>query len=94
MKSAYELAMERLEKDGPTVKISDAQREEIAAVDEKFRAKIAEKELFLDDLIAKAASVGNYGELGELETQKSREISRLREECEEAKEKIRQSTNG
>ncbi len=94
MKSAYELAMEKLEQDGPSVKLTEDQKAEIGKVDDKFRAKIAEKELFLDDLIAKAASVGNYGELGELETQKTREISRLREECEEAKESVRKANSG
>ena len=39
MKSAYELAMERLEESEPSVKISDEQRDEIAAIDEKFKKK-------------------------------------------------------
>ena len=54
MKSAYELAMERLEESEPSVKISEEQRDEIAAIDDKFKAKVAEKELFLGDLIEKA----------------------------------------
>ena len=54
MKSAYELAMERLEKQSPSAKLTDKQRAEIAEIDKVFRAKIAEKELFLKDEITKA----------------------------------------
>jgi len=89
MKSAYELAMERLEESEPSVKISAEQRDEIAAVDDKFKAKIAEKELFLGDLIEKATLEGRYSELPELEEQRAREIRRLKEQCEEEKEKVR-----
>lgn len=91
MKSAYELAMEKLEDSAPAVKLTDEQRAELAAVDEKFQAKIAEKEVFLTDLIAKATASGNFEELAELETQKQREISKLEAQREEAKEKVRQS---
>jgi hypothetical protein len=48
MKSAYELAMERLEESEPEVKLTDEQKAELAAIDDKFKAKIAERELFLD----------------------------------------------
>ena len=41
MKSAYELAMERLQKSAPQVKLSDEQRAQIAEIDNKFEAKIA-----------------------------------------------------
>lgn len=90
MKSAYELAMERLEKSNPQKPLSDEQREEIHKIDEKFQSKIAEREVFLTDLIAKAAASDNYAELAELETQKTREIAALREECEAEKEKVRE----
>lgn len=93
MKSAYELAMERLAEEEPQVKLTDEQRAELAEVDTKFTAKIAEKELFLDGLIAKASASGNFQELAELETQKVREISRLNSDREEAKEKLRQASD-
>ncbi len=91
MKSAYELAMERLADEEPQVKLTDEQRAELAAIDEKFTAKIAEKEVFLSGLIAKATSTGNFEELAQLETQKSREISRLNSQREEEKEKVRKA---
>ena len=89
MKSAYELAMERLEKSAPVPSLSDAQKEQIADVDTRFKAKIAEKEVFLGGLIAKAQGAGNFSEIAELEEQLSREVRRLRDQCEHEKEKIR-----
>jgi len=89
MKSAYELAMERLEESEPEVKLTDEQKAELAAIDGKFKAKIAERELFLDDLIRKAEMEGSFVELPQLQEQKSREISALKDECEAAKETAR-----
>ncbi len=92
MKSAYELAMERLEESSPQAKVSDEKKAEIAAVDEKFRAKIAEREVFLADLLVKAQREGDYHEMAQLETQKAREIASLKSDCEAAKEKVREAS--
>src|SRR5689334_20143558 len=54
MKSAYELAMERLNKTSPTVKLTDEQKKEIGELESKCSAKIAERELFIKGEIAKA----------------------------------------
>jgi hypothetical protein len=89
MKSAYELAMERLEKASPTRQVSDSTKAAIAEIDSTFRAKIAEQELFLKEQIAKAASEGKYEDVQQLEQQLSREIRRLQEDCEAKKEKLR-----
>ena len=89
MKSAYELAMERLAKSGPVVSVTDEQRAEIGAIDDRFRAKIAERELFLNDLIGKAIGSGNYHEVPELKTQLAREIASLKADCEASKDKVR-----
>lgn len=89
MKSAYERAMERFGGDEPENKLSDEQKAELAEVTEKYKAKIAEKELFLGDLIRKASDTGNFGEIAELEEQRRREIAKLEKDREEEKEKIR-----
>lgn len=89
MKSAYELAMERLEKQSPSSKVSEQQKAEIAEIDSSYKAKIAEREVFLKDQIAKAQSAGKYDEIAELEQELAREIRRLNADCEEKKEKIR-----
>ena len=91
MKSAYELAMERLEKASPSLSLTEDQKKEIAEVDSVYRAKIAEKELFLKDQIRKAQVAGKFKEVELLEKQLSSETRRLQEECEVKKEKLRAS---
>ncbi len=91
MKSAYELAMERLEKKAPTVSLTNEQKEQIAEIDSSYRAKIAEKELFLKDQIRNARGAGNFEQAESLEKQLSIDVRRLQEDCEEKKEKLRTS---
>ena len=89
MKSAYELAMERLQKAAPSVSLSDEQKKQIAEIDSSFRAKIAEREVFLKDQIGKAQNTEKFEEAESLEKQLSSEIRRLQSDCEEKKEKLR-----
>jgi len=91
MKSAYELAMERLEKASPSISLTEAQKKEIAEVDSTYRAKIAERELFLKDQIRKAQNAGNSEQAESLEKQLASEIRRLQEDCAAKKEKLRAS---
>jgi hypothetical protein len=91
MKSAYELAMERLEKASPSISLTEDQKKEIAEVDSVYRAKIAERELFLKDQIRKAQNAGNSEEAESLEKQLVSDIRRLQEDCEAKKEKLRAS---
>ena len=89
MKSAYELAMERLEKSAPTIKLTDEQKAQIAEIDSTYKARIAEKELFLKGKIEEAGLKGTFEEIEHLEKQLATEIRRLREDCEEKKAKVR-----
>ena len=89
MKSAYELAMERLAKASPTLVLTDEQKTQLAEIDSTYKAKIAEKELFLKDQIQKAENAGNFEEIEKLEKQLTSEIARLRQDCEAKKEKLR-----
>jgi len=91
MKSAYELAMERLAKGQPVVTLTDEQKKQLAEVDSTFKARIAEKELFLKGEIQKARSTGKFEEAESLEKQRAIEIKRLQEDCEAKKEKLRSS---
>jgi hypothetical protein len=91
MKSAYELAMERLEKSAPSVALTDEQKRQIAEIDSSFKAKMAEREVFLKDQIAKAQAAGKLDEVEALEKQLSSEVRRLQSDCELKKEKLRQS---
>jgi hypothetical protein len=91
MKSAYELAMERLEKKAPTVALTDEQKGQIAEIESTFKARIAERELFLRGEISKAITAGNGEEAETLKKQLSIDLRRLQEEAEEKKEKLRAS---
>ena len=89
MKSAYELAMERLEKQAPSRTLTAAQKTEIADLEAAAKAKVAEQELFLKGQIEKALAEGKYEDVAQLEQQLAREVRRANEECEAKKEKIR-----
>ena len=89
MKTAYELAMERLQKGAPVTPLTDAQRAEIAEIDSTYKAKIAEKELLLKDQIKKEIQAGHLNEIEPLQQQLATELRRLQEECESRKEKVR-----
>jgi hypothetical protein len=89
MKSAYELAMERLEKASPSLSLTENQKKELAEVDSVYRAKIAEKELFLRNQIQKAQTEGKVDDIDSLEKQLASEVRRLHEECEAKKQKLR-----
>jgi hypothetical protein len=91
MKSAYELAMERLQKASPSLSLTEEQKKELAEIDSKYQAKIAEKELFLKDQIRKAQAEGKVEDVDSLEKQLASEIRRLQSECEAKKEKLRVS---
>jgi Spy/CpxP family protein refolding chaperone len=91
MKSAYELAMERLEKNQPSVALTAEQKQQIAEIDSSYKAKVAEKELLLRDEIRKARAAGNFEEAEKVEQQLASEIKRLRDDCDAKKEKLRAS---
>ena len=85
MKSAYELAMSRLEKSDPSISLTEKQKAAIAEVDSEINAKLAEKKMFLDGEIAKA----DPAEKDEIRRQLALEIQRLEEKREREKAKIR-----
>ena len=91
MKSAYELAMERLQKNAPSVELTDDRKAQLAEIDSTFKAKIAERELFLQDEIRKAQRGGNLQEMVALQKQLAAEVARLQEDCESKKQKLRAS---
>ena len=91
MKSAYELAMERLNKTAPVAKLSDRQKKDLAEIDSKYAAKVAERELLLKDEMTKAAAKGDFEALEQLEKQLASDRKSLEAEKESKKEKIRQA---
>jgi hypothetical protein len=89
MKSAYELAMERLQKGSPTITLTAGQKAELAEIDSSFNAKIAERKIFLTDQIRKVVAAGKFDEVESLEKQLTDDVRRLQEDCEQKKEKLR-----
>jgi len=87
MKSSYKLAMERLNKNAPTVKLTDAQKKQLAELDSKYAAKIAEREIALETEIAKAAD--DFQKEESLREQLMTDRKKLQAELEEKKEQIR-----
>ena len=92
MKSAYELAMERLQKEDPDAvpSLTDEQKQALGEIDTKYKAKIAEREVFLNKQLADARRKREANAVAQLEKQLRNERVRLQEECEAEKEKIRQ----
>lgn len=89
MKSAYELAMERLNKSAPSVQLSAEQKAQLADLESQCVAKIAERELLLKGEMAKAAERGDAEAMQQLEKQLASDRKTLRAQFEEKKEKVR-----
>ena len=90
MKSAYELAMERLNKTAPSKKLTDEQKKQLAEIDSIYAAKIAERELLLKEEMNQAAEKMDLEAMQQLEKQLVSNRKSLEAEKEEKKEKIRQ----
>ncbi len=91
MKSAYELALERMGKGASTPKLTEEQKKQLAELDSRYKAKIAETELRLKPKIQEASFAGNEEEADKLRAQLAKDLQSLREELEAKKEKVRKS---
>ena len=89
MKTAYELAMERLGKTAPTVKLTAEQKKRLAELDSQYAAKIAEREIALKDEMAKVSAAGDVEKVETLQQQLVNERKKLQAELEEKKERVR-----
>jgi hypothetical protein len=89
MKSAYELAMERLIKSAPSAKLTAGQKTQLAELESKYKARIAEREIGLRDEMVKAAAAGEREQVRELEQRLVHERRKLRDELEVKKEAVR-----
>ena len=89
MKSAYELAMERM--GGDEKPVTAEQKERIADVDAKYKAKIAERRIFLEKAIQDVLAQEKTEEAEELRSQLVQETAKLEAKSEEEKDRIRES---
>lgn len=90
LKSALDLAMERLEKkDGKITALSVEQKKALAEIDGQLKAKIAEIEILKNKQIAEAREKGDAEEIKKLEEQKLGDMDKARSHAESDKERIR-----
>ena len=88
MKSAYELALERMGGE-PIRKLTNEQKAKIAEIDGKYQAKVAEAEFANKEKVAQAG--GEAEKLEQFRKDLAVELASIREKCEREKEKIRKS---
>ncbi|MBI2441150.1 MAG: hypothetical protein HYV35_07260 [Lentisphaerae bacterium] len=88
LKSAFELAMEGLEKRaGTAAKLTDAQKAALAEVDRKTKARIAELEILGNDRLTKA--LDNPEKVEQIKAEQRLALEKARARAEEEKERIR-----
>ena len=93
MKSAYELAMERLQAAEPAAApLSAEQKTRLAELDARYKAKLAERDIFLRKALDETLEKGDEEEADKVRQQMASERARLEEEREAEKEKVRRAT--
>lgn len=90
MKTAYELAMERLNKATPMKRLTGEQKARLAELDSFYAAKIAEREIVLKDELAKVEAGGELEAIEKCQQLLANERQKLQAELEQKKEKVRQ----
>ena len=93
MKSAYELAMERLAKSDPDSNrpLSAEQKKRLAEIDRVYQGKMAEREIFLKQQLNTELAAQKFDEADKIRRQMAQEKARLEEERDEEKERVRRS---
>jgi hypothetical protein len=91
MKSAYELAMERLSKSDPAPSrpATPAQRARLAEIDRLYQGKIAEREIFLKQQLEQALTGRDADAVDKIRKQIGSERARLEEDRESEKNQVR-----
>lgn len=89
MKSAYELAMERLGGGKPSKPLTPDQKARLAELDSVYRARIAQEDLSCQEEVARFREAGDPGAIEERQTLFREQRRRLEQELEEKKERIR-----
>jgi hypothetical protein len=91
MKSAYELAMERLAKSDPNADrpLTPEQKARLAEIDRVYKGKFAEREIFLKKQLDEAFADQKAEEVEKIKKQLASERARLEEEKEAEKENVR-----
>ena len=93
MKSAYELAMDRLAKSDPDASkpLTAEKKSRLAEIDRVFKGKLAEREIFLKKQLDEAYAAQNADEVDKIRKQLVSERARLDEEREAEKDHVRRA---
>ncbi len=93
MKSAYELAMERLAKSDPDAAqpLTAEKKQRLAEIDRVYQGKVAEREIFLRQQLDAALAAQKFDDADKIRQQITREKARLDEERDEEKERVRRA---
>jgi hypothetical protein len=90
MKSAYELAMERLAKSDPAAApLTPEKKARLAEIDRVYKGKLAEREIFLKKQLDEALAAQKFDDLEKIKQQLVNERARFEEDCEAEKEQVR-----
>jgi hypothetical protein len=91
MKSAYELAMERLSKSDPGAPraLTAAQREKLAEIDRVYTARLAERDIFLRQRLEQARSGTDAEAVEKIRKEIASERTRIDGERESEKDRVR-----
>ena len=79
-----------MNKTAPATKFTGEQKKQLAELDSKYAAKIAEREIFLNEKRDAAAAKGDYETVAQMDKQLVSERKTFKSELEEKKEKVRQ----
>ena len=91
MKSAYDLAMDRLAKSDPTANkpLTAEKKARLAEIDRVHTGKLAEREIFLKKQLDEAWAARNAEEVDKIKKQLASERARIEEEREAEKDAVR-----
>ena len=93
MKSAYELAMERLAKSDPQASrpLTPEKKARLAEIDRVYQGKLAEREIFLRKQLDDALADQKLDDAEKIRRQMAGERTRIEEEREEEEERVRRA---
>ncbi len=91
LKSAWELALEKLEAEGAPAapKLTEEQKEEITDLRRRHQAKIAETEIGIQGSLQKAAREGDFDEVQRLRDKLAEQRRKLNADLEARLEEVR-----
>lgn len=89
MKSAYELAMERLSKSAPSKSLTAAQKSELADLESLYKSRLAQLDLRTQDELSAAREAGDFEKEETIRTHFQSEKAQIEAEREAKKERVR-----